>query len=85
MRLMIDDSLRLELSGGVVTMRVVRISQNGQVFMAPLNEANVDARDRDKGDPFKLISRKPGTLWALKARQVTVSPIGELRDPGFSG
>lgn len=85
MRLMIDDSLRLELSGGLVTMRVVRISQNGQVFMAPLNEANVDARDRDKGDPFKLVSRKPGTLWALKARQVTVSPIGELRDPGFSG
>jgi CRISPR-associated endonuclease Csn1 len=32
--------------------RIAKISANGQIFMAAHNEANVDARNRDKTDPF---------------------------------
>ncbi|PAT37173.1 type II CRISPR RNA-guided endonuclease Cas9 [Vandammella animalimorsus] len=85
MRLMIDDCVRLELDGREETMRVVVIPRNGQVFMAPLHEANVDARNRDKNDPFSYISKMAGSFLKAKARHITISPIGELHDPGFKG
>jgi CRISPR-associated endonuclease Csn1 len=85
MRLMIDDFVRLELESGTQTMRVARMSGNGQVFMAPHHEANVDARNRDKDDTFKYISKMAGSFFAAKARQITISPIGEINDPGFKG
>ena len=85
MRLMIDDCVRLELDGREETMRVVVIPRNGQVFMAPLHEANVDARNRDKTNPFAYTSKYAGSLQKAKARRITISPIGELRDPGFKG
>lgn len=83
MRLMINDSVRLEVDGREHTMRVVKIAQSGQVWMAPVNEANVDARNSDKNDPFKYISKSGDAFRKAKARRVTISPIGELRDPGF--
>ena len=85
MRLMIDDCVRLELDGREETMRVVKIGSNGQVFMAPLHEANVDARNRDKNNPFSYVSKMAGSFQQAKARRITISPIGELRDPGFKG
>jgi CRISPR-associated endonuclease Csn1 len=85
MRLMIDDFVRLELANGTQTMRVAKMSGNGQVFMASHHEANVDARNRDKDDTFKYISKMAGSFFAAKARQVTISPIGEINDPGFKG
>ena len=63
--------------------RVATISANGQVFMAPINEANVDARNRDKEDPFKYVSKYAGSFKKARARKVTVSSIGRLSDPGF--
>ena len=67
-------------------MRIVKISgNNGQVFMAPVHEANVDARNSDKTDAFAYTSKYAGSFQKAKARPVTVSPIGELRDPGFKG
>lgn len=83
MRLMIDDVIRLELDGQVRTTLVAKISGNGQVFMADIQEANVDARNRDPQGPFKYTSKMAGSLLAAKARRVTISPTGELRDPGF--
>ena len=83
MRLMIDDFVRLEIEGGIKTMRLAKVAGNGQVFMATSTEANVDARNRDKEDSFTYISKMAGSLLTAKARRVTVSPIGELRDPGF--
>lgn len=85
MRLMIDDAVRLELDGRMQTLRVVVINRNGQVFMAPVFEANVDARNRDKADAFSYVSKMAGSLQAAKARRVTISPIGKVRDPGFHG
>lgn len=86
MRLSIGDSVRLEIDDGMQTMRVVKINgNNGQIFMAPLCEANVDARNSDKQDPFAYTSKYAGSLQKAKARRVTISPIGELSDPGFKG
>jgi CRISPR-associated endonuclease Csn1 len=64
-------------------MRVATLSGNGQVFMSGINEANVDARNRDKLDAFAYVSKTAGSLQKVKGRRVTISPIGELRDPGF--
>jgi CRISPR-associated endonuclease Csn1 len=50
-----------------------------------LSEANVDARNRDKTDAFKYISKMAGSLKSANARQITISPIGEVRDKGFAG
>lgn len=83
MRLMLYDSIRLEIDGVMRTMRVATLSSNGQVFMSDLAEANVDARNRSKDDAFSYISKMAGSFQKAKARRVTVSPIGELRDPGF--
>jgi CRISPR-associated endonuclease Csn1 len=83
MRLMIGDMVRMELDGRVRTMRVATLSGNGQVFMAEHHEANVDARNRDRTDSFKYTSKMAGSFQTARARRVSVSPIGELRDPGF--
>jgi CRISPR-associated endonuclease Csn1 len=84
MRLMIDDVVRLEHDAELKTWRVTTIKGNGQILFADIHEANVDARNRDKNDPFKYISKMAGSLEKAKARYVTVSPAGRLSDPGFS-
>ena len=86
MRLVIGDSVRLELDERLETLRLVKVNgNNGQIFMAPVNEANVDARNSDKQDAFAYTSKYAGSMQKAKARQVTISPIGDLRDPGFKG
>ncbi|SDY25250.1 type II CRISPR RNA-guided endonuclease Cas9 [Nitrosomonas sp. Nm33] len=85
MRLMIDDTVRLDVDGQSCTMRIAKLSSNGQIFMADICEANVDARNRNKEDSFAYISKMAGSLQTAKARRVTISPIGELRDSGFKG
>jgi CRISPR-associated endonuclease Csn1 len=64
-------------------MRVVKIASSGQFFMCEHMEANVDARNSDKADPFSYDSKYPGSFIKAKGRRVTVSPIGDVRDPGF--
>ena len=83
MRLMIDDFVRLEINGQEQTMRIVTIARSGQVWMVPIHEANVDARNRNKQDSFSYTSKRAGSFRQAKARRVTISPIGELSDPGF--
>lgn len=82
-RLVIDDILRLEINGEEQTLRMVKVAGSGQIWFAPISEANVDARNRDKADPFTYMSKMAGSLQTSKARRITISPIGELRDPGF--
>jgi CRISPR-associated endonuclease Csn1 len=83
MRLMMDDAVRLDVEGQLRTMRIVTLSGNGQMFMADTSEANVDARNRSKEETFAYVSKTAGSLQKSKARRVGISPIGELRDPGF--
>jgi CRISPR-associated endonuclease Csn1 len=84
MRLMIDDVVVMEINGRREVYRVVKIRQNAQMSFAMVNEANVDARDRDAADSFKYLSKAPGSLMSAKGRRATLSPIGVLNDPGFS-
>ena len=83
MRLMIDDTVRMEHEGEMRTMRVATISSNGQIFMSDVFEANVDARNRNANDSFSYVSKMAGSLNKSRARRVTISPIGELTDPGY--
>lgn len=82
MRLMIDDLVRLDVDGGTRTLRVAVVKGSGQILLCDHNEANVDARNRDKEDSFGYISKMPGALQMANGRRVTVSEIGDLRDPG---
>jgi CRISPR-associated endonuclease Csn1 len=83
MRLFNNDSIRLNVNGHEQTMRIVKMAQSGQIWMAPINEANVDKRNSDKTDPFSYSSKTSTSMQACKARTVTISPIGVLHDPGF--
>jgi len=84
MRLLIDDIVKLNIpNNSKYVGRIATISGNGQIFMAPHNEANVDARNRNKEDSFSYISKYAGSLQKANGRRVTISPIGELKDPGF--
>jgi CRISPR-associated endonuclease Csn1 len=67
-------------------MRVVKFGQNGQVTLAPPQEAG-DLKRRDAlpnhAHPFKYVAPTPGGLKRLKARQVRVDEIARVSDPGF--
>ena len=83
MRLVVNDAVRMRVENIDVTYRVAKVSGNGQVFLAPLSEANVDSRNRDASDAFQYMSKMSGSFKTAMARRVTVNEIGELRDPGF--
>jgi CRISPR-associated endonuclease Csn1 len=80
-RLMINDVVRLSVDEQQRTMRVATISASGQFFMCDIHEANVDARNRNKGDPFVYHSKMPGSFIKAKGRRVSISPTGALSDP----
>jgi len=79
MRLMNNDCVRLTLNNCCQVMRIVKISGDGKIVMAEHHEANVDARNRDKEDPFKYTSKLANPLRKADAKPVTVSEIGVLR------
>lgn len=83
MRLMTNDLIKLNIDDIERTVRITTLSKNGQIFMAGLNEANVDARNRSAEDDFSYISKTASSLQKSKGRKITISPVGELRDPGF--
>ena len=83
MRLMINDVVRLKTENSTDVLRIAKIAGNGQFFMAPIHESNVDARNRDATDPFAYVSKMAGSLQKTNGRRISISPIGELRDPGF--
>lgn len=76
MRLVIGDSVRLEIDGIERTMRIVKISgSNGQIFMAPIHEANVDARNSDKQDAFAYTSKYAGSLQKPRRASLPSLPL----------
>lgn len=83
MRLVIDDYVRLVIDGKSRTFRVVSINTAGRLSLAAHQEANVDARNRDKDSDWRYTYKQAGSLQLAKGRRVSVPPIGELRDIGF--
>ena len=82
MRIFQNDMAAWEKDGRTIIGRVVKFGQNGQITLAPHNEANVDARNRDKDDPFKFISPTAGGLKKMKFRLIKVDETGRVFDPG---
>lgn len=85
MRLMIDDFIKLEIDGRLRVMRIASINAAGRLSLADHQEANVDARNRDREGDWRYTYKQAGSLQAAKARRVTISPDGRLNDPGFAG
>jgi CRISPR-associated endonuclease Csn1 len=85
MRLIVNDSVRLNVNSVLRTMRVVKMRADGQIALADSHEANVDARNRSADDSFGYTTKMASSLYAARGRRVTISEIGEVRDPGFKG
>jgi len=83
MRLMAGVMVRLKINDALLTLRVVKLSTTGTIALAPHQEANVDARNRDSDDGFKYIYKSASSMRTNEARHVTISPIGEVKDKGF--
>lgn len=83
MRLQNGDVVKLQIDGNWRLMRIVKMNSQGQISFAATNEANVSERDASKEDAFTYYRKNAGPLQTLQAHRVTISPIGELRDPGF--
>ncbi len=74
--------IRIERDCAVITRYVQSMHIKNGLFIAPHTEANADARDRDKDDPFRFLQMGAGPLIKARARRVFVDEIGRLRDPG---
>lgn len=83
MRLMNGDYVRAEFKGEQRLLVVKKIRANGGIFVAQANEANVRQRADQKDPSLIQGSFTAGSLRKARGRAVTVSPIGEVRDPGF--
>lgn len=83
MRLMIGDTLKAEFKGSMRILTIKKIKSNGGIFVAQHQEANVRQREDEKDPTLIYGSFSAASLQKAKGRCVTISPIGELRDPGF--
>jgi len=84
MRLMIGDYLRFKSDDQLFVMRIASINSAGRLSLASHHESNADARNRDKVGDWRYTYKQAGSLEKAQGRHVTVSSIGELRDPGFT-
>ena len=78
MRLQINECIEIEQDGEKKQMRLQLVSQKGDMSFVPLNEANVDKRNRDKDDDFKYLYKTANPLRALKAHKIHISPTGQI-------
>ena len=85
MRLIIGDYLLADFKGSTRLLTVKKIKSNGGIFVAQHNEANVRQREDEKDMSLVYGSFSTGTLRKARGRYVSISPIGELNDPGFKG
>ncbi len=76
------DMVAIERDGETVIGYVQSMHVKNGLFIAPHSEANADARDRDKDDPFRFIQMSAGPLVKANARRVRVDEMGRLQDPG---
>jgi CRISPR-associated endonuclease Csn1 len=83
MRLIIGDYLFADFKGQPRLLTVKKIKSNGAIFVAQHNEANVRQREDEKDSSLIYGSFSAGTLRKSRGRCVSISPAGELNDPGF--
>lgn len=76
------DMVALEREGETIIGYIQKLDIANGLFIAPHNEANSDARNRDKSDPFRLIQIGAGPMLKAGLRRVSVDEIGRVRDGG---
>ena len=74
MRLQTNECIEIDEHGKIRTMRLQKFSKNGQMNFAPVNEANVDSRIRDK--TFQYWNKSADSLRKAGARKIHISPTG---------
>lgn len=77
MRFQINDLVEVTIDGEPTIYRVQKMSA-GMLVCAPPNEANVDARKRDKEDAFQYKEFNARRLKKSKARKLHISPSGRI-------
>jgi CRISPR-associated endonuclease Csn1 len=80
MRLMKDDCLKMTVDGVTDLYRVCWIRTDTRLAFAKINEANVDARDRDKSSNFSYLVKSASVLKSMAAQGIVISPIGLVTD-----
>lgn len=80
MRLIADDCIQLTGPEGEKLWRVQKLSE-GIITLCPPQEANVDARNRDKNDSFRYIYKSPSSLQQASAQPVRVDVLGRVSKP----
>jgi CRISPR-associated endonuclease Csn1 len=84
MRLLKGDCVRIDANGRTRLLCVVKIDPSTNIVFAEVNEAGeLKKRHNDNDDTFRYVNLRGESLRQAKARRVTISPTGELRDPGF--
>ncbi len=83
LRLFKRDMVMLNWKGDPLVCYVQKLDLANGLFLAPHNESNADARNRDKSDPFRLVQIGAKTIVKTGLRRVFVDEIGQLRDPGL--
>lgn len=81
MRIHKGDVLALEPTEAVCSYKRVAKFSEGMIALVDCQEANVDARTRNKS--LKYFFKAPSALKALKARIVGINILGYVNDPGF--
>ena len=79
MRLRKNDLLQRS-SGETTDVHYVQKLSGGRITLAPHFEANVDARNRSKEDPFLFVNKAASSLKSSDARRVHISPTGLLSE-----
>ncbi len=82
LRIFKRDMVAVERDGEMVIGYVQKLHVANGLTIAPHAEADADARNRDKANPFRFIQMSAGPLIKAKARRVYVDEMGRLSDPG---
>ncbi len=81
MRLHKSDMIAFGQGASRQILVVVKMS-GSQIMLADPREGNIDARNRDRNDPFSYISASASRFIQERARKIWVDPSGRIFDPG---
>lgn len=82
LRIFKRDMVAVGRNGETEVFYVQKLDPVNGLFLAPHNEANADARNRNKEDPFRLLQLGAGPIVKAGLRRVHVDELGRIRDPG---
>lgn len=81
MRLFKKDVVHVKGKSGEIRKSLIVKFSDKNITLSPLNEANVDSRNRDKGDPFSFENLGTGTLQKREVAKIHVDEIGRVKSP----